>query len=239
MRKWTGLLKQLISSQKVKSPDASRDKKQNEKVDDVDNEGSEGWEYINRVREKLDRLVEDFAKGRVNRAQFEELYSHYQEERQVVERLMTSRPSSDAWRLAVTEGQSVGIRRRLAARVLGYAVYANHDETPLRVYGEFASLNEKWVAPLLEKMRSDKLFTVGSFDTGSEGASCLCAVSGKFTTLLALFTTEPAGIQLQSLEDLHSHFEQANHRVLERHNPSQSRPLQVDDLVFPYAAVFE
>lgn len=235
MKKWTGLLRQLMSSQKVKPPDASQD----EKVGGVDNESSAGWEYINHVRDKLDKLVEDFAKGRVNRAQFEELYSHYQEERKVVERLMTSRPSSDAWRLAVTEGQSVSIRRRLAARVLGYAVYDNHDEIPLRVYGEFASLNEKWVAPLLEKVRSDKLFTVGSFDTGSQGASCLCAVSGQFTVLLVLFTTEPARVQLQSLEDLHSHFEQANHRVLSRHNPSQQRPLQVEDLVFPYAAVFE
>jgi hypothetical protein len=235
MKKWTGLLRQLMTGQKVKPPDASQD----ERVSDIDNESSAGWEYINHVRGKLDKLVEDFAKGRVNRAQFEELYSHYQEERKVIERLMTSRPSSDAWRLAVTEGQSVSIRRRLAARALGYAVYANHDEIPLRVYGEFASLNEKWVAPLLEKVRSDKLFTVGSFDTGSEGASCLCAVSGKFTILLVLFTTEPARVQLQSLEDLHCHFEQANHRLLVRYDPSQNRPLQREDLVFPYAAVFE
>jgi hypothetical protein len=238
MKKWTGLLRQLMSSQQAKPLDASQD----EKVGDTGNDADkEGWQYINHVRGKLDKLVEDFAKGRVNQAQFEELYSHYQEERKVIERLMTSRPSSDAWRLAVTEGQSVNIRRRLAARVLGYAVYDNYDEMPLRVYGEFASLNEKWVAPLLEKVRSNKLFTVGSFGTGSEGASCLCAVSGQFTTLLVLFTTEPARIQLQSLEDLHSHFEQANHRALSRYNPSQNKPLQVqvEDLVFPYAAVFE
>jgi hypothetical protein len=231
--KWTGRLRQLMSGQQQEQRSAAP------RVDKTDESDNEGWQYINHVRAKLDKLVEDFAKGRVNRAQFEELYTHYQEERKTVERLMTSRPSSDAWRLAVTEGQSVNIRRRLAARVLGYAVYASQDEMPLRVYGEFSSLDEKWISPLLDKVRSDKLFTVGSFDTGSEGASCLCAVSGQFTILLVLFTNEPARVQLQSLEDLHSHFERANSRILSRYAEPQSKPIQVQDLVFPYAAVFE
>jgi hypothetical protein len=171
----------------------------------------------------------------VNRAQFEELYAHYQSERSAVERLMTSQPSGDAWRMAVTEGQSINIRRRLAARVLGYAVFTNADETPLRVYGEFATLDDKWVSPLLTKVQTNNLFVVGSFDTGSDEATSLCAVSGQFSTLLVLFSTEPARIQLQSLEDLHCHFEQANYRFLSR----KDAQVRINDLVFPYAAAFE
>jgi len=238
MKKWTGRLRQLTGGQQQEQQE-QLPTAPSPHVDRADEPDNEGWQYINHVRTKLDKLVEDFAKGRVNRAQFEELYAHYQDERKIVERLMTSRPSSDAWRLVVTEGQSVNIRRRLAARVLGYAVYANQDETPLRVYGEFSSLDEKWISPLLGRVRSDKLFTVGSFDTGSEGASCLCAVSGQFTILLVLFTNEPARVQLQSLEDLHSHFERANSRILSRYAQPQNKPTQTEDLVFPYAAVFE
>jgi hypothetical protein len=183
-------------------------------------------------------LVEDFANGRLNRAQFDELYAHYQNERKAVEQLITARPGSDAWRMAVREGQSINIRRRLAARVVGYAVYSNHDEMPLRVYGEFASLNEKWVSPLLSRVKSSQLFVVDRFDTGSEEPSCLCAVSGQFTTLLVLFTVEPARVQLQSLEDLHGHFEQANYRILLRSTQAKTHA-SVADLVFPYAAAFE
>ena len=78
--KWTGRLRQLMSGQQQEqqpTAPAPRD----DRSDESDNEG---WQYINYVRSKLDKLVEDFAKGRVNRAQFEELYTHYQEERKVV-----------------------------------------------------------------------------------------------------------------------------------------------------------
>ena len=229
MTKWTGRLRLLVGGHK---PNSLEEAVQG-------NDGTiedEGWKYLNRVRDKLDKLVEDFANGRVNRGQFEELYAHYQNERGAVERLMTTGPSTDAWRMAVTEGQSINIRRRLAARVLGYAVFSSHDETPLRVYGEFASLDRRWVSPLLEKVQNNKLFVVGSFETGNDEANYLCTVSGQFTTLLVLFTTEPARIQMQSLEDLHCHFEQANHRVLSR---SQEQTVKIGDLVFPYAAAFE
>jgi hypothetical protein len=229
MARWTGRLRKLA--------DVTRDKQLDAIDDDLKSaEDHEGWQYLNRVRDKLDKLVEDFAKGRVNRAQFEELYAHYQTERSAVERLIASEPTSNAWRMAVTEGQSINIRRRLAARVLGYAVYTNEDETALRVYGEFASLEEKWISPLLNKVQTNRLFVVGSFSTGSEDANCLCAVSGQFTTLLVLFSTEPARVQMQSLEDLHCHFEQANFRALSRWPSAQ---FGVGDLVFPYAAAFE
>lgn len=239
MSKWTGRLRKLLNSPPENSPPRSTSKRETH-LDETEGVDSEGQQYLERVRGKFRTLVEDFAQGRVNRAQFEELYAHYQKERRTIEALLTSRPTSDAWRLAVTEGQSVNIRRRLAARVLGYAVYANQDETPLRVYGEFTSLQEKWVAPLLARVNqvAKQRFVVTSFETGGDEASCLCAVSGQFTTVLVLFTTEPARVQMQSLEDLHCHFEQANSRVLE-HYTNSSRPVEPTDLVFPYAAAFE
>jgi len=181
----------------------------------------------------LHNLVEDYARGWVNQAQFEELYAHYQKEREAVARLIAFQPSSDAWRMAVTEGHSVNIRRRLAARVLGYAVFTNHNCKPLRLYGEFTSLDERWIGPLLDKVREqvEQTFVTSSFETKSEDAASLCAVLGQFTTLLALFTAEPARVQIQLLEDLHCHFEQANARMLSRQ--------KYDNLVFPYAAAFE
>jgi hypothetical protein len=234
MTNWTGRLRKLVNQHEADLQESG-----SQQLDVLDQASEEGRKYLDRVREKLNKLVEDFAQGRVNRAQFEELYSHYQKERRTVEALMTSRPSSDAWRLAVTEGQSINIRRRLAARVLGYAVFSSADDTPLRVYGEFASLHERWISPLLARVNqaTNNLFVVNSFGTGEE-SNCLCAVAGEFTTLLVLFTTEPAKVQMQSIEDLHCHFEQANHRIL-THYARGNQVLEPDDLVFPYAAAFE
>jgi hypothetical protein len=192
---------------------------------------NEGLHYSKRVRNKLAALVEDFAQGRVNRAQFEVLYAHYQKERDAVEKLIASQPSSDAWRMAMTEGQSVMIRRRLAARVLGYAVYADEDPAPLRVYGEFAELDAVQLSSLLNYLDEKKTFIiVNNFD---HNETCLCIVPGEFAALFVLFSTEPARIQIQLLQDLHRHFERANSRVLARSY------YKAGDLVFPYAAAFE
>ena len=46
--------------------------------------------------------------------------------------------------------------------------------------------------------------------------------------MLAVFSSEPAGKQLEYLEELHRHFEQANHRHLT--NP----PLDASTLLFPH-----
>jgi hypothetical protein len=229
MTKWTDWLRRLTSNQEPEKESVESPEILSNIAD------GEAWQYLQRVREKASRLVEALAQGHVNRAQFEELYAHYQKERRAVERLLMLHPSSDAWRTAVTEGESVDIRRRLAARVLGYAVYANRDRGPLRVCGEFATLNHKWVLSLLARLgrENDEPYVVGRFDTGGEDAACLCVVPGELAMLIVLFTSEPASVQVQLLEDLHRHFEQANHRVL-------ARPLyQVSDLVFPYAAALE
>lgn len=227
MTKWTGRLRQLLSHESETEPEASRQAPQDEETE------HEGWEYLNKVRAKLDNLVQDYSRGWVNQAQFEELYAHYQRERESVARLIAMQPSSDAWRMAVTEGQSISIRRKLAARVLGYAVFTNTSHTPLRVYGEFSTLSDRWIKPLLTKVQKEinQTFVTSSFETGSKEAAYLCAVLGQYATLLVLFSAEPARVQIQQLEDLHCHFEQANARLLERE--------RYDDLVFPYAAAFE
>ncbi len=217
--KWTDRVKKLFKQEPLTTK--AHD-------DDFDNEG---LHYSNRVRNKLAALVEDFAQGRVNRAQFEVLYAHYQKERDAVEKLIASQPSSDAWRMAMTEGQSVMIRRRLASRVLGYAVYADDDPTPLRVYGEFAEMDANQLSSMLNYTDEEKPFIiVNNFD---QNETCMCIVPGKLAVLFVLFSTEPARIQIQLLKDLHQHFERANARILAR---SFYKP---GDLVFPYAAAFE
>ena len=225
--KWTGRLSGLFGKEPAQQ--------KHEPLPEGSDADSEGQEYLDSIRGKLAMLAEDFAGGRVNRAQFEELYTHYQRERENVARLIVSRPLSDAWRIAVSDGESVMIRRRLAARVLGYAVYANKDQAALRVYGEFSSLASKWVSLLMDRVQSTHTepYVVGTFETRSADAACLCTVPGEFTVLVVLFNQEPARVQTQLLEDLHRHFEQANYRILGRPH------YKVGDLVFPYAAAFE
>lgn len=191
--------------------------------------------YLDQVREKMERLAEDFAAGRINATQFQELYTHYQQERKIIEETLNEAPEAAAWRATVAtgEGESVIIRRRHAARILGYAIYLNANATLLRAVGRY-NVDNRLVASILEgitgqtepserQMRSVEI----------ENGQWVGFVPGQHTTLAVLFSVEPARAQLDMLRDLQRHFERANEHLFVR---GITDPAQ---FVFPHAAVFE
>lgn len=194
----------------------------------------EGADYLKNVSDKMMKLADDFADGRVNRAQFEQLYRHYMEERATIEKIMQMHPGSPAWKGAVTEGESMLIRRRHAAQPLGYAIYLNASSMPLRSVGEFR-IDSALLVPMLSSFRSAtaEIFGSGLKSSEIEGGRWLCFVPGFYTTLIVLFSIEPARLQLEMLEQLHRHFERANRPMFEAGLPDATK------LVYPHAAAFE
>ena len=75
---------------------------------------------------------------------------------------------------------------------------------------------------------AQEAFGAGTRSTEMEDGRWLCFVPGEFTTMLALFTAEPAGRQLAFLGQLHRQFEQANRRHL------TAPPVQASELIFPH-----
>jgi hypothetical protein len=185
--------------------------------------------YLRKVRAKLNQLAGDFNAGTINRSQFQSLYSHYQQEIRTIEGLIETAPASDSWKGAITEGQSMLIRRQHAARAQGYAIYENDSGMPLSTLGRF-ELDPALVIPMLSSYRAAavEIFGAGMRSTEIEGGRWLCFVPGEFTTMLAVFTTEPAAKQLEFLEELHRVFERANQRLLE------SSPVEPGGLLFPH-----
>lgn len=186
-------------------------------------------EYLEKVQVKINRLAEEFASGAINQAQFQELFDHYRREQQTVKRWMEIAPDSNAWREATTEGKSVIIRTGHTARVLGYAVYENDSGMPLNNIGQF-EVDSELVIPMLSSYRAatQEIFGAGMRSSEIEGGKWLYFVPGKFTTLMALFSTSPSARQLGSLEELHRLFERANRNLLDR--------VMIDpgELVFPH-----
>ncbi|MBI1877322.1 MAG: hypothetical protein HYR94_03655, partial [Chloroflexi bacterium] len=87
------------------------------------------------LEDKLDQTVQDLADGLINRAQFENLYRHYQNQRRVVRGFIQQ--ASDPAMHKVGVGESMVIRQRYAAKVLTYAVYDNITSLPLHTVGQF------------------------------------------------------------------------------------------------------
>jgi len=188
-------------------------------------------EYIERVQAKINRLAEEFATGKINRSQFQELFDHYQRERRTVETWMLNASGSESWKKAAKEGQSVVIRTAHMAKVLGYSIYENESGIPINTIGQF-EIDSALAVPMLSSYRSaaKEIFGAELRSTQIEGGRWLAFVPGEITTLMALFSNEPAQNQLAGLEDLHRLFERANRHLL------QSTPIDSEALVFPHVS---
>lgn len=189
----------------------------------------EGQDYLSRLHNKINALAEKFAAGLINRRQFEELYLHYQQEILQVDSLLSINPNTDQWKNAVTEGQSILIRRRAASRIIGYAVYDHFSGMPVKTKGEFRVEPELFI-PMLSSYQnaSQEIFGGGMRTMQIVGGRWLCFVPGKFTTTMVLLSNEPSKKQMEVLEEVHNVFEQANIRWLS--NP----PVRQEDMTYPH-----
>jgi hypothetical protein len=193
----------------------------------VDDSRAEAENHLKDVQAKTNKLGEDFARGEVNRDTFIHLYQHYQQQRQAIERMMEISP--EKWRQAVSQGMSIAIRREHYAKPLGFSIYENSSGMPLTTLGKF-DLDPALMVPMLSSYReaTREIFGSRMRSTQIESGRWVCFVSGNFTTLIALYNTEPAVRQLQLLEETHLFFERANKPRL------QQEPISVEGLVFPH-----
>jgi hypothetical protein len=183
--------------------------------------------HLREVQDKTNKLAEDFARGEVNRATFIHLYEHYQQQRQAIERMLEISP--EKWRQAVSQGMSIAIRREHHAKAIGFSIYENTSGMPLTTLGTF-DLDPALMVPMLSSYReaTREIFGSRMRSTQIESGRWACFVSGQFTTLIALYNTEPATRQLQLLEETHLFFERANKPRL------QQSPISIEGMVFPH-----
>jgi len=161
------------------------------------------------------KLAEDFAQGKLNRTQFQEIYAHYQRQRQDVEEALVNAAGPESFPPSVAIGMTGVLRERHAAKILSYAIYDNGSSLPLASVGTFR-IDTSLLVPMLSSFRSaaTEMFGAGLRSTEIEGGHWLCFVPGNFVTLIVLFSVEPARVQLTLVEDLHRDFEVANRPAL-------------------------
>lgn len=177
----------------------------------------EALAYLGKMQHKISILAERFASGAVNRQQFEELFAYYQNEIQVVEQVVTATPGSNEWKNAISDGQSMIIRRRTTARMIGFSIYVNQSGIPLKTCGQF-SVDPALFVPMMHAYQSatKEIFGAQQRLSQIENGKWLGFIPGQVTTMLALFSLEPSQKQLQKLEELHKIFERANHIMLQQ-----------------------
>lgn len=163
---------------------------------------------------KIAALAEDFSLGKINRHQFDALYMHYRDQRHILDAMLTSH-KAEAWRTAIGSGMTGLLLQRNAAQLLGHALYDNATSLPLATSPNF-QIEAALIPPLIATYRhaAQTQPTLG----GSElpNGQWLSLIVARFSTLVAVFSLEPARVQLQFLQELHHDFELANAKRLSR-----------------------
>jgi hypothetical protein len=186
--------------------------------------------HLQQIEKKLDRTVQDLADGLINRAQFDNLYRHYQHQRRMLQGLIFQGggkiPDS------LTAGESLIIRQRYAAKSLAYAVYDNESSVPLHTVGNFP-IESDLVVGFLSGFRSAaaEILGAGAAKAEAEDGKVLVYVPGEYCTLIVLYSSDPADIDIRSLRQTHQHFEKLNAPLLSQ------RPIPSDTLIFNYDVI--
>jgi len=178
----------------------------------------QGQEFIGQVKAKMDNLVAEFAQGKINTSQFHKLYGRYDRQISVISHLLVESDPA-LWREVVEKDgveDTVVIRQRLTAKAIGMAIYDNQSGIPIETLGNF-QVDTALLVPMLSSYKSatEEMFSAGMRSSAMENGSWLCFMPGEHTTLITLFSLEPASDQLETLERMHRDFEEANRNAIE------------------------
>jgi hypothetical protein len=186
------------------------------------------------LRERMAAVATEFAQGKINRAQFDAIYSRYSEQRDIVERLLARNPESQAWQSVIQPGHTSFLRKYYEAHVESYAIYDQETDALVTVTGA-VQLEPSQIEAVLRRLK-----TIRS-ERGNPGPAHKKIGDGRFvlftpgelTIAVVIFNREPSAMQIRRVGDIHHDFERANLQTLKR------RDYTVEALVFPHRALFE
>ncbi|KAB2861532.1 MAG: hypothetical protein F9K46_08335, partial [Anaerolineae bacterium] len=124
-----------------------------EEIDQSASVEEQAAQALERLRQKMAVVAEEFAQGKINRAQFHAIYQRYQEQRQITEMLLKRDPQTGAWQSVMRPGHTGFLRDYYQAKIESYAIYHLALQKPIIVTGT-VQLPLQQVAPLLTKLRA-------------------------------------------------------------------------------------
>jgi hypothetical protein len=189
---------------------------------------------LNALRAKMESIADEFAKGKINRAQFHAVYKRYHEQRAIIEKLLQRNPQSDAWQKVVgTKGATTFLRQQFEAQAMFYAVFRSESN-------EAISMGGKQTADLgLLNILVQKLWVLpnrpnpGLARKALPNGQWLVVATGDHAATLVVYSLEPSNAQARLVRDLHADFERANQAALSR------GWIVVERMVFPQRALAE
>jgi hypothetical protein len=189
---------------------------------------------MNTLRRKMEAVADEFAQGKINRAQFNAMYKRYSEQRTIIERLLERNPNSQAWKQVIgANGQTGFLRSHFQAETLYYAVY-RHQVPEAILTGGKQTPDESQIRPVLSLIWSMPSRPKNGLGRKPLDATrWLILACGDHSATVVVFSQEPSNGQARLVRDLHADFERANQAALAR------GWIVPDRMVFPQRALSE
>ncbi len=186
----------------------------------------DGKAFITTTRAKMERLVEDFADGRLNREQFQALYERYQKQINGVKNLLAETDPTH-WQDAIGGEHTIDIRSRLMAKAVGMLIFINHDLRHLDTLGQ-PVLSPVHIYDILEHIPEQAANGIYEAVTEIPRKGWILVMRGELTTVILLFSREPTFDQRATIRQLLTDFEHANAALLKRPD------ITTDQLAMPF-----
>lgn len=189
---------------------------------------------LNSLRRKMELVADEFADGKLNRAQFNAVYRRYSEQRTIIERMVERNPDGEAWKQVLgIQGQTSFLRSQFQAQTRYYIVYRNQNRDQITTGGR-ESASEFGIKPVLDRVLAmpDRP-PLGLGRRAIDENHWLILAVGEFAATAVIFSLEPSYAQARLVRDLHADFERANKAALAR------GWIVPDHMVFPQRALIE
>ncbi len=173
------------------------------------------------AQRKIDRLLDDFAKGKINREQFNAVYAHHNQKIELAQQAMLM---DDPELLETPLKATVDILQAHMGKAVGIMIYHNRTGMFVDTLGTF-DIPAARIAPIVndftELMECNR-FIDGHVERMGD-SDWLLFVGGNYTTVITLFQHEPSPLQRREIERLHHDFEVANEPHLSGNRINSSR----------------
>jgi len=200
--------------------------------DAQDNRASSPRSALQSIREKMQGVVTEYSNGDINASQFNAVYQHYAEKRDIIERMIERNPNSDAWKSVVKQGYTSHLLSQFQAKALHYAVFRRGNTTPLVSSGKLSRKTAEQIHQLLRIVLKMKSHRTGLARKSIGNGNWLVMAIGDKALTIVTFTVQPSSLQTSKVRDLHEDFEIANDRSLRNNEPAER-------LVFPQRSLLE
>jgi hypothetical protein len=187
--------------------------------------------FIAEIQQKIDKLLQDFDDGKLNKEQFNTVYARYAGQMRMVEeaRQMGLNNPEDAGK---DNKKTAMLLSERAAKIQGMRIFDARTSMDIDTLGTF-EVPTNWLMPFVNNMfmAMEAKQPLGRLIEKVDDKRHVVMMSGKHTVIAAVVNTQPSPRQLQELNQMHRDFEQANRSFF------QSQNVNANDLAYPFLMI--